>query len=58
MRRTDLDGVLPLLAVVEHGSFRAAASALGVTPSAVSQAVKQLEERIGVPLLTRTTALD
>ncbi|MDX8350996.1 LysR family transcriptional regulator [Cognatiyoonia sp. IB215182] len=55
MKRTDLDGVLPLLAVVEHCSFRAAASALGVTPSAVSQAVKQLEERIGVPLLTRTT---
>ncbi|KIC50807.1 LysR family transcriptional regulator [Tateyamaria sp. ANG-S1] len=55
MKRTDLDGVLPLLAVVEHGSFRAAASALGVTPSAVSQAVKLLEERIGVPLLTRTT---
>lgn len=55
MKRTDLDGVLPLLSVVEHGSFRAAASALGVTPSAVSQAVKQLEDRIGVPLLTRTT---
>lgn len=55
MKRTDLDGVLPLLSVVEHGGFRAAASALGVTPSAVSQAVKQLEDRIGVPLLTRTT---
>ncbi|WP_299673334.1 LysR family transcriptional regulator [uncultured Roseobacter sp.] len=55
MKRNDLDGVLPLLAVVEHGSFRAAADALGVTPSAISQAVKQLEERIGVPLLVRTT---
>ncbi|MDW4497908.1 LysR family transcriptional regulator [Sulfitobacter sp. D35] len=55
MKRTDLDGVLPLLAVIEQGSFRAAASALGVTPSAISQSVKLLEERIGVPLLTRTT---
>ena len=55
MKRNDLDGVLPLLAVVEQGSFRAAASRLGVTPSAISQAVKQLEERIGVPLLVRTT---
>lgn len=55
MKRTDLDGILPLLAVVEHGSFRASAAALGVTPSAISQSVKQLEDRIGVPLLTRTT---
>jgi len=55
MKRTDLDGILPLLAVVEHGSFRAGAAALGVTPSAISQSVKQLEVRIGVPLLTRTT---
>lgn len=55
MKRTDLEGVIPFLAVVEHGSFRAAANALGLTPSAVSQSVKQLEGRIGVPLLTRTT---
>ncbi len=55
MKRTDLDGVIPFLAVIEQGSFRAAADALGVTPSAISQSVKQLEDRIGVPLLTRTT---
>lgn len=55
MRRADLEGVLPLLAVVEQGSFRAAARSLNVTPSAVSQSVKALEERLGVPLLTRTT---
>ncbi len=55
MKRGDIDGILPFLAVVEAGSFRAAASQLGVSPSAVSQAVKALEGRLGVPLLTRTT---
>ncbi len=55
MKRTELEGLLPFLQVVEHGSFRAASRALNVTPSAVSQSVKGLEERLGVPLLTRTT---
>ena len=55
MRRAELEGLLPFLLVVEHGSFRAASRALNVTPSAVSQSVKGLEERLGVPLLTRTT---
>ncbi len=55
MRRSEFEGILPFLAVVEAGSFRAAADQLGVTPSAVSQAVKALESRLEVPLLTRTT---
>ena len=55
MKRAELEGLLPFLFVVEHGSFRAAARALNVTPSAVSQSVKALEKRLGVPLLTRTT---
>lgn len=55
MRRSDLEGLIPLLGVVEHGSFRGAARALGLSPSAVSQSVSNLEERLGVPLLTRTT---
>lgn len=55
MKRADLEGLLPFLAVVEQGSFRAAARGLNVTPSAVSQSVKALEDRLGVPLLTRTT---
>lgn len=41
--------------VAELHSFRAAASRLGVTPSAVSQTMRQLEERLGVRLLNRTT---
>ncbi|MBP7001918.1 LysR family transcriptional regulator ArgP [Amaricoccus sp.] len=39
--------------VVQTGSFEAAARALNVTPSAVSQRVKQLEERLGVVLVER-----
>jgi LysR family transcriptional regulator (chromosome initiation inhibitor) len=39
--------------VVQTGSFERAARALNVTPSAVSQRVKQLEERLGVVLIAR-----
>lgn len=39
--------------VVQTGSFEAAARALNVTPSAVSQRVRQLEERLGVVLIER-----
>ena len=42
-----------LAAVVAHGSFGRAARALNVTPSAVSQRVKLLEERVGSVLVTR-----
>lgn len=41
-------------AVVREGSFDKAASALGVTPSAISQRIKGLEERLGAVLVTRT----
>jgi DNA-binding transcriptional LysR family regulator len=43
------------LAVAEHGSFSRAAAALGVSPSAVSQAVQGLEAELGEALLLRTT---
>ncbi len=42
--------------VVERQSLSAAARSLGVSPSAVSQAVRALEARVGVPLLVRTTS--
>ncbi|AKC78367.1 hypothetical protein XB05_06205 [Xanthomonas arboricola] len=53
--RSDLDGVVVFLAVAEERGFRAAARRLGITPSAVSQAVRAFEVRLGVTLLARTT---
>jgi DNA-binding transcriptional LysR family regulator len=55
VRHGALDGVETFLSVAQHRSFRRAAAALGVTPSAVSQAVRALEARVGAALLTRTT---
>ena len=49
-----LDQVRTLLAVVDAGTFDAAARTLGVTPSAVSQRVKALEQRTGRVLLLRS----
>lgn len=43
------------LTIVNEGSIRAAARKLEVAPPSVSQALKQLEQQIGLPLLTRTT---
>jgi DNA-binding transcriptional LysR family regulator len=44
-----------LLAVAEERSFTRAAKQLGVSPSALSHALRGLEERLGVRLLARTT---
>jgi LysR family transcriptional regulator (chromosome initiation inhibitor) len=49
-----LDQVRTLLAVADEGTFDAAAAVLHVTPSAVSQRVKALEQRTGSVLATRT----
>jgi LysR family transcriptional regulator (chromosome initiation inhibitor) len=54
MEDLPLDQVRTLLAVVDEGTFDAAAAALHVTPSAVSQRVKALEQRTGRVLLLRT----
>ena len=48
-------GLSEFLAVAEHASFRAAAAELRVTPAAVSQAIRALEARVGMPLFQRTT---
>ncbi len=45
--RGELDGVLVFLAVAEARGFRAAARRLGITPSAVSQAIRTFEQRVG-----------
>lgn len=49
----DYPAARAVAAVVQTGSFEAAAKVLHVTPSAVSQRVKQLEERLGVVLIER-----
>jgi DNA-binding transcriptional LysR family regulator len=51
----DLAGIAVFVTVAEARSFRAASERLGVTRSAVSQAIRRLEERMGVALFQRTT---
>src|SRR5712675_2509082 len=55
MDRGNLADLTAFIAVADHLSFRAAASQLGVTPSALSHSMRQLEERLGARLLNRTT---
>src|SRR3974390_2982191 len=55
VRQGALDGVEAFLSVAQHRSFRRAAAELGVTPSAMSQAVRALEARLGAALFMRTT---
>ncbi|RUW21380.1 LysR family transcriptional regulator, partial [Mesorhizobium sp. M1E.F.Ca.ET.041.01.1.1] len=47
VRHGALDGVEAFLSVAKHRNFRKASAELGVTPSAISQAVRALEARIG-----------
>jgi DNA-binding transcriptional LysR family regulator len=52
----DLLAHLPVfLTVARRGGFAAAASELGMSPSAVSHSVRMVEERLGAPLFARTT---
>src|SRR5438046_4242700 len=55
MNRSDLADLTAFVAVADHLSFRAAASRLDVTPSALSHSMRQLEQRLGVRLLHCTT---
>src|SRR5262252_3608315 len=55
VRQGALDGVEAFLSVAQYRSFRRAAAELGVTPSAISQAVRALEARVGAALFIRTT---
>jgi len=51
----NLNDLLAFLAVARERSFTRAAAKLGVSQSALSQTIRQLEARIGLRLLTRTT---
>ncbi len=55
MVKDELSVLSAFLAVAEERSFTRAARLLGVSPSALSHAIRGLEERIGVRLLARTT---
>ena len=49
----DPDHLSALAAILRRGSFEAAASELGVTPSAISQRIRTFEDRIGAALINR-----
>jgi DNA-binding transcriptional LysR family regulator len=55
MQRGNLDDLLAFLAVGRERSFTRAAAKLGVSQSALSHTIRELEARLGVRLLTRTT---
>jgi len=55
MRRGQLDDLLAFIAVGQERSFTKAAAKLGISQSALSHTIRQLEARLGVRLLTRTT---
>ena len=55
MAREDLNALSAFVAVAEAHSFTKAAARLGISPSALSHAMRGLEERLGVRLLARTT---
>jgi DNA-binding transcriptional LysR family regulator len=55
MRGTNLNDLAGFLAVANERSFTRAAARLGVSQSALSHTIRDLEERLGVRLLTRTT---
>lgn len=55
MARRNLNDLLAFVTVAREGSFTRAAAVLGVTQSALSQAISGLEARLRIRLLTRTT---
>ena len=55
MNRTQLSQLAVLATVAHHGSFRKAATELGIAPSAVSHAISSLEDSLNLRLMARTT---
>ncbi len=54
-KRENYNELYLFMQVVQEGSFTAAAKRLGLAQSGVSRSVRELEERLGVQLLVRTT---
>src|SRR6516225_2751746 len=55
MQRGQLDHLVAFVAVGRERNFTKAAAKLGVSQSALSHTIRELEERLGIRLLTRTT---
>src|SRR5690348_6399317 len=55
MQRGKLDDLLAFVAVARERSFTKAAAKLGLSQSSLSHTIRELEARLGVRLLTRTT---
>src|SRR5437868_15412795 len=51
----DVDALITFVAVIDAGSFSAAAERLEQTPSGVSRSISRLESQLGMALITRTT---
>ena len=55
MSRANLNDLQAFVVITREGSFTRAAARLGMSQPALSRAMRQLEERLGVRLLARTT---
>src|SRR5260370_7207075 len=55
MRRTNLNNLVAFLTVARERSFTKAAAKLGISQSSLSHLIRDLETRLGIRLLTRTT---
>ena len=55
MQRSNLNDLVAFFAVARERSFTKAAAKLGLSQSTLSHTIRELEERLGVRLLTRTT---
>ena len=55
MKRDELNDLAAFVVVADEMSFTRAASKLGMSPSALSHAMRSLEDRLGLQLLARTT---
>ena len=55
MARDNISDLGAFVAIAREGSFTRAAAALGLSQSALSQTIRELEARLGIQLLTRTT---